>query len=148
MDLDFCRRCGGMWFDRWGYDALRISGDDKEFPVSVEVKPAGVFEAVAGDTSIARRCPACDAKMAPHAVEIKSTLVFDRCTVCMGIWADELALETTADQVDLPVVAASAGAGGAAISTYNSIDRLSESQSARAYVFAQLCAAVVRNPEL
>lgn len=84
VEVDYCRRCLGVWFDK---DELRLAKDDKDkqlnwadFDLWRDKSKFGVSH---GD----RHCPVCRAGLTQVAYDQSKTKV-DFCKMCQGIWLE------------------------------------------------------------
>lgn len=87
--LDFCLRCGGIWFDPGEikvYSELLLKEEKiPDLPTDIIQKKAVSVYA----TSFPRRpCPRCQKDMQPFNFAYNSNIMLDRCPHCQGIWAD------------------------------------------------------------
>jgi Zn-finger nucleic acid-binding protein len=84
VEVDYCPRCLGMWFNK---DELRQAKDDKDKQLNwVDVdlwRDKGRFEVAHGD----RHCPACRAGLQHVKYDGSKTRV-DFCKMCEGVWLD------------------------------------------------------------
>lgn len=103
LQLDYCRRCGGMWFDRGEVDQLRKCSPKALKTTILLTEEAERMRCHSCQATFNRSgdscpacgwlnrisCPACDS-------ELKSTkqgrLTLDVCTQCQGIWFDNTEL--------------------------------------------------------
>jgi uncharacterized protein len=85
IELDFCLRCSGVWFDAEELDLLISSlTDDKKEPSqsgSLTPSPAKVNEG-------SRKCPVCGRKMDKVWLGKEPRVLIDRCPQGDGLWFD------------------------------------------------------------
>lgn len=89
--LDFCKKCGGIWFDEGEFQSVidsLLSSDkisiqtikeayrDKVIPYSRERNPV-------------RKCPHCHLDMHTFNYSYDSNIFLDKCLTCQGIWTDK-----------------------------------------------------------
>ncbi len=78
VDLDRCRVCFGLWFDRGELEKFNPS--DGEFPF--------VPDRVVPGKSTTLRCPRCDDLLRDTPYGPGVDFAVDRCTGCHGLWLD------------------------------------------------------------
>lgn len=84
LQVDQCRRCGGMWIPAIGYgEWLERDREDGEAEQDVEVPE---FEL--RDGPFLRRCPTCAYILGRYRVGPEVPFTIDRCHKCGGIWLD------------------------------------------------------------
>ena len=84
VDLDRCRRCEGLWFDR---DELgKFNRFDSDFPLRPDNPTQGEF------TSL--RCPRCSSFLARFRYVPGGELEVERCISCKGVWLDAGEIQT------------------------------------------------------
>lgn len=83
VDLDICRLCHGLWFDKT--ELAKFNKFDVDFPLSpgngITKKRAGV------------RCPRCDVFMKVIQYAAGADFEVDRCSGCGGVWLDEYEIQ-------------------------------------------------------
>ena len=103
LQLDYCRRCGGMWFDRGEVDQLSKCSPKALKTTILLTQEADRMRCHSCQASIDRSsdsCPACGwlnrISCPVCASELKSTkqgkLTLDVCSKCQGIWFDNTEL--------------------------------------------------------
>ncbi len=103
LQLDYCRRCGGMWFDRGEVDQLSKCNPKALKTTILLTQEADRMRCHSCQASIDRSsdsCPACGwlnrISCPVCASELKSTkqgkLTLDVCSKCQGIWFDNTEL--------------------------------------------------------
>ena len=89
IELDYCTRCRGVWFDAGELELLLGSaglGGHEAFLEAVMKSAASVSEKK-------RRCPICNIKMNKAFVDKEAKTVVDICPEGHGIWFDGGELE-------------------------------------------------------
>ncbi|MDX1564118.1 MAG: zf-TFIIB domain-containing protein [Phycisphaeraceae bacterium] len=74
IEIDFCSRCGGIWFDRL------------EFPMLISVACANLA-VPDGASDSGAPCPRCDGKLAEFYYP-ETFVKVDLCRECEGMWLD------------------------------------------------------------
>jgi Zn-finger nucleic acid-binding protein len=89
IELDFCLRCTGVWFDAGELDLLvdRISSTDLTKPQKAEVSEKG------------RKCPVCGHQMDKVWLCHKPRILIDSCPLGDGLWFDGGELHQALQQV-------------------------------------------------
>jgi Zn-finger nucleic acid-binding protein len=123
--LDYCGRCGGMWFELGEVQRLRKHAPDALWS-SIErraeahrmqchdcqaVIDRNCAECPACGWKNLLRCPACDRVMQP---QLHEGLRLDVCQKCRGVWFDHVELEAIWRAALEPRSASVAGRGGRA----------------------------------
>jgi Zn-finger nucleic acid-binding protein len=83
VNLDSCKKCGGVWFDR---DELRIAKDRTDADMRwLDFDPFSFknIKHLASD----KKCPKCQINMHQCVYE-KSRVLIDICPNCQGVWLD------------------------------------------------------------
>lgn len=84
VEVDYCPRCLGIWFDK---DELRLAKDDKDKQLNwVDVdlwRDKSKFHVSHGD----KHCPVCRAGLREVNYD-GSKITVDFCKMCQGIWLD------------------------------------------------------------
>jgi Zn-finger nucleic acid-binding protein len=104
VTLDYCPRCGGMWFELGEVQLLRAHGekslwsrierraDQFRMPChncqAIIDRNAGECEACGWKNVL--KCPACESSLTPETHE---GLRLDVCHKCRGVWFDHIELE-------------------------------------------------------
>jgi uncharacterized protein len=85
IELDYCLKCKGVWFDAGEIDLLisimKTQGTELSKPEFQSSKDAGIVEAK-------RKCPICGLKMDKVWYGNKPKVLIDSCTRGDGIWFD------------------------------------------------------------
>ncbi|OHB75168.1 MAG: hypothetical protein A2Z34_01850 [Planctomycetes bacterium RBG_16_59_8] len=85
IELDYCPRCRGVWFDR---DELNLLLESLEFDTgSLKMNDLLTLPEKAG-TERERKCPLCRKRMAKSAVGNEPEVIVDRCVNNEGFWFD------------------------------------------------------------
>ncbi|MGA7616211.1 MAG: zf-TFIIB domain-containing protein [Thermoanaerobaculia bacterium] len=79
IEVDYCIRCHGLWFDAGEIELLASKLGLAE--PDMKLRKAETTEAV-------RLCPRCDAKMGKVEVEGRAIVTLDACTRGHGFWFD------------------------------------------------------------
>jgi len=84
VEVDYCPKCLGMWFDK---DELRLAKDEKDEHLNwVDIdlwRDKARFQVTKGD----KHCPVCRAGLREVRYDESKTKV-DFCKMCEGIWLD------------------------------------------------------------
>ena len=85
IQLDQCRKCGGIWCDKW--ELFPVDPDEAE---RVDAKDAVDQSLLAAPVTLTRRslyCPRCTAPLQRcNDPVLPADLLFERCWRCEGIW--------------------------------------------------------------
>ena len=82
IQLDQCRRCGGIWCDKW--ELFPIDPEEAERLDALDGK---LLVAPAGQVSKTLYCPRCTNKLARLKEPLlPEEIVLQRCSRCEGIW--------------------------------------------------------------
>ena len=85
IQLDQCRKCGGIWCDKW--ELFPVDPDEAE---RVDAKDAVDQSLLAAPATLIRRslyCPRCTAPLQRcNDPVLPADLLFERCWRCDGIW--------------------------------------------------------------
>jgi uncharacterized protein len=85
IELDYCLKCAGIWFDSGELDlllsALRAQGAELTHDELLETQDAKVSEAH-------RKCPICGRKMDKVWIGKNPKVLIDRCPIGDGLWFD------------------------------------------------------------
>jgi Zn-finger nucleic acid-binding protein len=93
VELDFCTRCEGLWFDS-GEIELVAARSGVHSQECFSSRPATTHEAKL-------KCPICRKKMDKRLLGTADAVLADVCPVCDGLWLDKGELEQVlAQQVD------------------------------------------------
>jgi Zn-finger nucleic acid-binding protein len=84
VQLDRCRRCEGIWFDR--DELAKFNRFDSDFPLRPDSASPGVL------TSL--RCPRCDSFLTVFPYVSDGSLEVERCISCKGVWLDARQIQT------------------------------------------------------
>src|SRR5215510_9405697 len=79
VQLDRCRRCHGLWFDR--DELAKFNRFDSDFPLRPGNPDQGKF--------ISLRCPHCSSFLARFPYVPGGSLEVERCISCKGVWLRE-----------------------------------------------------------
>jgi Zn-finger nucleic acid-binding protein len=85
IELDYCARCHGVWFDAGELELLLESIDFKEHDISLDdilIQP----EAESKEKKY--RCPICGRKMKKAHIGHNPQVLIDACPVGHGLWFD------------------------------------------------------------
>lgn len=97
VKLDFCRSCGGSWFDE---------GEVSTFFLLKKDLPDDAIPDTSFDSS-GPKCPRDGSILMEYRYTHETDLLVDVCTVCKGIWFDQgevRKLEQLAPQLDMRLV--------------------------------------------
>jgi Zn-finger nucleic acid-binding protein len=89
IELDYCTRCRGVWFDAGELELLLASaglGSQESFLESI-------IKSTATSSEKKRRCPICNIKMNKAFIDKESQTLVDVCSERHGIWFDGGELE-------------------------------------------------------
>ena len=104
IELDYCARCHGVWFDAGELELLLESMDFKGHGLSLE-KILSQPEAKSEEKK--HRCPICGRKMKKAHIGHHPQVLIDACPVGHGLWFDSGEVHQLVGQL------AGKGAGGA-----------------------------------
>ena len=94
IELDYCTRCKGVWFDAGELELfLEIGGLPDAAPFLKAMSERA--EAVTGEQP--RACPICGRKMRKSAVGEDGSVIVDICGEGHGIWFDHREVEQLAE---------------------------------------------------
>jgi len=85
IELDYCSRCHGTWFDRGEIDLLLRSMELDEKPSLLDRL---THQPRTTEAEPARKCPACHSRMHAYCLDSVPELAIDVCTRQHGIWFD------------------------------------------------------------
>ncbi|MED5525696.1 MAG: rhomboid family intramembrane serine protease [Pseudomonadota bacterium] len=88
-EVDVCRQCGGLWFDKGELDQVLAAADDDYDKVEVESAPGYDL----GKTTL--KCPTCSELMVRNHLLPGYEVEVDRCPNGHGLWIDKDELEET-----------------------------------------------------
>jgi Zn-finger nucleic acid-binding protein len=93
VELDFCTRCEGLWFD---------SGEIELVAARTGVHSKECFSPRSATTNEAKlKCPICNKKMDKRLLGTTEPIIADVCPACDGLWLDKGELEQVlAQQAD------------------------------------------------
>jgi Zn-finger nucleic acid-binding protein len=100
QDLDTCKKCGGVWFDKGELLAVVDS-----MILKFKVDDQSVKEVFKGSSGIRelqqnnRTCPKCHVGMRTFNYCHDSNVFLDKCSSCEGIWADRGELKAVAQHI-------------------------------------------------
>lgn len=120
-DVDVCRKCGGIWFDK---DELgRLSRENPRALARLDNRSVKADEAA--DT-LPKQCPRCNVRLEIFPFPGAHKLNADRCPTCSGIWLDGGEIRKVYQVVSLEAgiprsAAPPARARGSALSTAGSV---------------------------
>lgn len=86
ITADVCRRCGGIWLDRFELRKL----DEPSESAGEALLETPRDPAVAVDLDAQRECPKCadGGVMLRHFTSVKRRVTIDECPQCAGVWLD------------------------------------------------------------
>jgi Zn-finger nucleic acid-binding protein len=94
IELDYCTRCKGVWFDAGELELfLELGGMPDPAPFLRAMKERA--EAVTAEKP--RACPVCGRKMKKAAVNQDGSVIVDVCRDDHGIWFDQREVEQLAE---------------------------------------------------
>jgi len=94
IELDYCTRCKGVWFDAGELELfLEIGG----LPDAAPFLKAMNERAEAVTVEKPRACPICGSKMRKSAVDEAGSVIVDVCGEGHGIWFDHREVEQLAE---------------------------------------------------
>ncbi len=99
LELDFCVRCKGIWFDHKELDRASGSKEHRTMLLNISsAMPSQIQCKVCSQVNprLTMRCTACEADLRPSCPECQERLdqtsiegvVTDRCPRCHGVWLD------------------------------------------------------------
>jgi Zn-finger nucleic acid-binding protein len=100
QELDACKKCGGMWFDKGELldviDSMLLKNkvDDQSAEEAFKGS-AGVREVHQNN----RTCPKCHVGMRTFNYGYDSNVFLDKCSSCEGIWTDRGELKAVAQHI-------------------------------------------------
>jgi Zn-finger nucleic acid-binding protein len=100
FSVDYCRACGGVWFDEGEFYALLSLQSESLSQWMIPVAQAGRLPTA---TSVWRRCPSCSALLTRHHRTAPPTIDAFSCSLCSGIWADGEAMQQLLRETHPPV---------------------------------------------
>ena len=83
--LDYCRACGGVWFDEGEFNSLLSLRSESLSQWMIPVASSGHLPTA---TSVWRHCPSCSALLTRHHRSSPPVLDAHSCSLCNGIWVD------------------------------------------------------------
>jgi Zn-finger nucleic acid-binding protein len=123
--LDQCRRCGGVWCDRW--ELFPLAAEEAR---RIDAVDEAQLHAASADDGSPGRCPRCTTTLQPfHDPMLPADARIERCRVCDGMWMNRGALSRAkqrsppARQVNPATLAALAATIGAD-STWSKVTNL------------------------
>lgn len=94
IELDYCTRCKGVWFDAGELELfLELGGLPDPAPFLQAMNERA--EAVTAEKP--RACPVCGRKMRKSAVNADGSVIVDVCREGHGIWFDQREVEQLAE---------------------------------------------------
>ncbi|RPJ07240.1 MAG: hypothetical protein EHM28_07830 [Spirochaetaceae bacterium] len=81
LEVDRCKRCGGIWLDR--DEMIRLSELGRFYATGLD-KPGEV----PAEKNPDRKCPHCKQTLAAKKVEKLGNVELDECPKCGGVWCD------------------------------------------------------------
>lgn len=86
--VDFCRRCGGIWFDDREIGMFRAKLREFDLPRLTPSEPIS-------ETRLASisSCPRCDILLETFTYGVNTKVTPQRCSRCQGIWLDAVQLK-------------------------------------------------------
>jgi len=91
IELDYCARCRGVWFDAGELELLLSSAGLEGSEAFLE----SVMNATVAVSEKKRRCPICNIKMNKALADKETQTLVDVCSEGHGIWFDGGELERT-----------------------------------------------------
>jgi Zn-finger nucleic acid-binding protein len=85
IELDYCTKCRGVWFDA-GELELLLDSAGLESPAQLLASLAGSAEAKSAEKK--RRCPICGQKMKKTVIGQEPEILIDVCRRGNGLWFD------------------------------------------------------------
>ncbi|MCK5851634.1 zf-TFIIB domain-containing protein [bacterium] len=98
QEIDLCKKCGGVWFDKGELLKVVNSLLNKN-----KVDPQTVIESYSKKVidsnkvkQLVRKCPRCLTDMQIYNYSYDSNIFLDKCCKCNGIWADKGEMQAVA----------------------------------------------------
>jgi Zn-finger nucleic acid-binding protein len=100
--LDYCRACGGVWFDEGEFNSLLSLRSESLSQWMIPVAQSGHLPTA---TSVWRHCPGCSALLTRHHRSSPPVLDAYSCSLCNGIWVDGEAMHGLPMETNPPLPA-------------------------------------------
>ncbi|RKX45284.1 MAG: hypothetical protein DRP64_04925 [Verrucomicrobia bacterium] len=90
QEIDYCQKCGGIWFDKGELFAIvnGLLSKGKIDPQTVKEAYRDRLISPEKEHSIKRGCPRCRMEMNLVNYSYDSNIIIDKCSSCDGIWTD------------------------------------------------------------
>lgn len=90
QEIDVCRRCQGVWFDKNELLLIvnRLLSKDKIDPQTIKEAYRDKLTSLEKQKAIKRHCPKCQIEMDLQNYSYDSNIIIDKCLSCGGIWTD------------------------------------------------------------
>lgn len=96
IELDFCSKCRGVWFDAGELELLFILEKNKNAGTFIE----GIRHKPKAETSeVKRKCPICGTRMDKKDIGGQPKVIIDACVKGHGLWFDGGEVVQLADQM-------------------------------------------------